>query len=128
VAGSAKLLRFGLVGIAATAIYAVLALAGGAVLGLGAVAASIAAYGIAGLFSYLAQKRLTFRSDGDHAREAPRFGLLALAGWAIAAGAPALLTGQLGLPAVVPIAVTCVLVPVVNFLAMDRLVFTGAAR
>lgn len=122
-----RLLRFGSVGLVATGLYAGLA-AAFAVVGLAAVPASLTAYALAGVFSYLGQRHLTFRSTGPVSREAPRFGLLALAGWAIAAVAPAVLTDQLGLPVAVPILVTCLLVPALNFLAMDRLVFSGARR
>jgi putative flippase GtrA len=120
-----KLLRFGLVGIAATALYAALAvlLMERRWIGLPAVYASLAAYAAAALFSYLAHKSVTFMSRGLHRTEAPRFVLLTAAGLAVAYAAPALLTGVLGLPGIAPVLVTCVLIPALNLLALDRWVF-----
>jgi putative flippase GtrA len=118
-----KLLRFGLVGIAATALYAILATLFMSRIGLDAVPASLAAYAAAALFSYLAHKSATFMSRGLHRTEAPRFLLLTAVGLAVAYAAPAVLTGVFGLPGIVPVLVTCVLVPALNLLALDRWVF-----
>lgn len=124
--GVLKLLaRFGLVGIAATILYAALVavLTKSERIGFTPAQASLAAYAAATLFSYLAHKSVTFVSGGSHRSEAPRFVLLAAAGLAIAYGAPALLTVKLGLPLIVPVVVTCLLVPAVNFFVLDRWVF-----
>jgi putative flippase GtrA len=123
--GPKLLMRFGLVGIAATAIYAALAIVfmNREWVGLTAVPASLAAYAAAALFSYLAHKSVTFMSDGRHRTEAPRFLLLAATGLAVAYIAPALLTGIFGLPGIVPVLVTCILVPALNLLVLDRWVF-----
>jgi putative flippase GtrA len=117
------LLRFVLVGIAATALYAILATLFMTRVGLSAVPASLAAYAAAALFSYLAHKSGTFMSRGRHRAEAPRFVLLTAVGLAVAFAAPALLTGVLGLPGIVPVLVTCILIPALNLLALDRWVF-----
>jgi putative flippase GtrA len=125
--GSAlKLLaRFGLVGIAATILYAALVavFTKSERIGLTPIQASLAAYAAATLFSYLAHKYVTFVSGGSHQTEAPRFLVLAATGLAIAYGAPALLTVKLGLPLIIPVVVTCLLVPAVNFFVLDRWVF-----
>jgi putative flippase GtrA len=123
--GPKLLMRFGLVGIAATALYAVLAvlLMDRQWVGLPAVRASLAAYAAAALFSYLAHKSVTFMSRGRHRTEAPRFLLLTAAGLVVAFMAPALLTGVLGLPGIVPVLVTCILIPTLNLLVLDRWVF-----
>jgi putative flippase GtrA len=123
--GSRLLMRFGLVGIAATALYAVLAhvLMSREWTALSAVRASLAAYAAAALFSYFAHKAVTFMSRGRHRREAPRFLLLTAIGVAVAYGAPALLTDRLGLPGIVPIVVTCVAIPVLNLIVLGRWVF-----
>jgi putative flippase GtrA len=123
--GPRLVMRFGLVGIAATALYAGLAslLMSREWMGLSAVRASIAAYAIAALFSYVAHKAVTFVSRGRHRIEAPRFLLLTAMGLAVAYCAPTLLTGMLGLPAMVPILVTCILIPVLNFVLLGRWVF-----
>lgn len=123
--GPKLLIRFGLVGIAATALYATLAtiLMNREWFGLTAVQASLAAYAAAALFSYVAHKSATFMSRGRHRTEAPRFLLLTAMGFAVAYMAPALLTGVLRLPAIIPVLVTCILVPVLNLLVLDRWVF-----
>ncbi|RWM16024.1 MAG: GtrA family protein [Mesorhizobium sp.] len=124
-AGLKLLARFGLVGIAATMLYAVLAI--GLVeskwIGFSPVQASLAAYAAAAVFSYLAHKSVTFMSSGSHRSEAARFLLLTATGFAVAYAAPALLTAKLGLPPIVTILVTCLLIPAVNLLMLDRWVF-----
>lgn len=121
--GPKLLIRFGLVGIAATALYAILVTVFMNLIGLSAVQASLAAYAAAALFSYLAHKSRTFMSRGRHRTEAPRFVLLTVVGLAVAYAAPALLTGVLGLPGVVPVLVICILIPALNLLILDRWVF-----
>jgi putative flippase GtrA len=123
--GPKLLMRFGLVGIAATALYAALAivLMNREWAGLTAVQASLAAYTAAALFSYIAHKSVTFMSHGRHRTEAPRFLLLTTTGLAAAYIAPALLTGMLGLPGIVSVLVTCILIPVLNLLVLHRWVF-----
>jgi putative flippase GtrA len=120
--GPKLLMRFGLVGIAATALYAALAVVSMRI-GLPTVQASLAAYAAAALFSYLAHKSVTFMSLGRHRTEAPRFLLLTATGLAVAYLAPALLTGMFGLPGIVPVLVTCILIPALNLLVLDRWVF-----
>ncbi|MER8974201.1 MULTISPECIES: GtrA family protein [unclassified Mesorhizobium] len=114
-----------MVGIAATVLYAALAaaFAKSERIGFTPVQASLAAYAAAALFSYLAHKSVTFVSSGSHRSEAPRFLLLAVTGLAVAYGAPALLTVKLGLPLIIPILLTCLVVPAVNLLVLDRWVF-----
>ncbi len=118
----AKLVRFAGVGGAATVIYAALAAILGA-LAVGAVAASLLAYALAGLFSYFGHKRVTFRSDRAHGEEAPRFVAASAMGAGIATAAPLVLTDALHLPGLVAIGFTCVAVPAMNFLVLDLLVF-----
>lgn len=118
--------RFALIGGASTLIYAACASALSGVGGrevLSPVAASIAAYGIAAVFSYAGHKYFTFVSRGAHALELPRFLALTASGLAVATAAPGILTGMLGLPPAVPILFTCIAVPVVNYVVMGRWVF-----
>ncbi|MEI9413169.1 hypothetical protein [Mesorhizobium salmacidum] len=49
--------------------------------------------------------------------------MLAAIGLAIAYGGPVLLTAKLGLPLIFPIMITCLLVPAINFVVLDRWVF-----
>ncbi|RWM02352.1 MAG: GtrA family protein [Mesorhizobium sp.] len=123
---SLKLLaRFGSVGIVATILYAALVavFAGSERIGLGPVQASLAAYAAAAVFSYLAHKFFTFMSAGSHRTEAPRFLLLTATGLAVAYAAPSLLTETFGLPLFVPVLLTCLVIPALNFLMLDRWVF-----
>ncbi|MER8388648.1 GtrA family protein [Mesorhizobium sp. M0166] len=129
-AGLRLLARFGSVGIAATILYAVMAtaLVKSQRFDLSPVGASLVAYTVAALFSYLAHKFVTFASSGSHRTEAPRFFLLTATGFAVAYAAPALLTAKLGLPPIIAILVTCLLVPAVNLLMLDRWVFQQRRR
>lgn len=116
--------RFAIVGLASTGLYAVLALASEQWLGMTAIVASVAAYAVATIFSYLGQKFVTFRSGGAHRSEGPRFLALTALGFAIATALPAI-GQQLNLPTIVPVALTCVLVPLINFFVLDRWVFAA---
>ncbi|RWQ38203.1 MAG: GtrA family protein [Mesorhizobium sp.] len=123
--GLKLLARFGLVGIAATILYAVLAtvLVKSEWIGVTPVQASLAAYAAAAVFSYLAHKSVTFMSSGSHRSEAARFLLLTAIGFGMAYAVPALMTMKLGLPPIIAILVTCLLIPAVNLLMLDRWVF-----
>ena len=114
--------RFALVGLASTGLYFVLALLFAQGFGIGSIAASVGAYALATVFSYLAQKFVTFRSAGAHRAELPRFLALTVLGFGIATALPAL-GDALGWPSIVPFAATCILVPLINFLLLDRWVF-----
>jgi putative flippase GtrA len=127
--GFARLGRFAVVGVGATLLYGVLAIA---LLRAGPVAtnpaaASLAAYVVAALFSYAGHKFFTFVSNGSHTFEAPRFAALTLFGLVLSWVLPALLADRLGLPAEVPIALTCVLVPLINYVVLGRWVFAPNA-
>jgi putative flippase GtrA len=123
-----RTLRFALVGVAATAIYAVLAWAGTEGLGLPSPLASIAAYAFAALCSYVGHRSMTFTSDRRHREAVPLFGGIAVFGYVVALGAPWLLTEKLGAPAHAAILTTCMLVPVFNYLALARVFAAAPAR
>jgi putative flippase GtrA len=57
--------------------------------------------------------------------ELPRFLLLTASGLAVAVALPGLLTQMLGVPASVPILLTCIAVPVINYVVLGRWVFRG---
>ncbi len=121
-----RVLRFAMIGLAATLLYAVLAITFEAAFRLGPVPASVLAYGCSAAFSYFGHKFITFLSAGEHRKEAPRFIATALAGFGLATAAPAILTHWLGLPSWVAIAFTCLVIPLVNLLVLDRWVFSSA--
>lgn len=120
-----RTIRFGAVGGCSTLIYATLAYGFGSA-GLAAVAASVAAYGLAAIFSFNAHRRFTFASRGAAKSELPRFLAVNAAGLAIATVAPLVLTEALGLHPLFAIATASVLVPLLSLLAMDRFVFRPA--
>ncbi|RWX68797.1 GtrA family protein [Mesorhizobium sp. M4B.F.Ca.ET.089.01.1.1] len=124
---SHRISRFAVIGGASTLVYAVCALAlsrgGTGTAMLPATAASVVAYAIAGLFSYAGHKYFTFMSAGAHAFELPRFALLNAMGLATAIALPVVLTERLGMPAAIPIVLTCIVVPLVNYIVLRRWVF-----
>lgn len=122
---SLRLSRFAAVGLAATAIYAVLALVL-ARLGMMATGASVLAFLVAALFSYAGHKYVTFVSGGRHAFELPRFLVVGCAGLAVVSVMPAMLTDLLGFPPVVPVLLACVVIPAINYVVLGRWVFRGA--
>ncbi|MET3578747.1 putative flippase GtrA [Mesorhizobium robiniae] len=122
-----RLLKFASVGLAATILYALCAglFASAGSRYLSPALASVAAYAIAAIFSYLGHKFFTFMSAGSHQFEAPRFAVLTGFGLAAAYLLPMVLVGQFGLPVAIPILLTCILIPVVNFVVLDRWIFSG---
>lgn len=125
--GVALLGRFVSVGIAATILYGGVAilLVEWKVAALGMVSASMIAYAVAALFSYLGHKFVTFMSPGSHRVELPRFLALTGVGFAIAGGLSMLFAGMPGVPHYVPVLLTCVTVPIINFVVMDWWVFAS---
>lgn len=117
---TARLQRFAAAGLAATLLYACLATLFD-LAGLGATPASSLAYVLSACFSYAAQ-RLAFASQRRHGQAAPRFAAMAALGLAVASLLP-MLASALGLPAVIGVAMVCVVVPAMNFVLLDRLVF-----
>jgi putative flippase GtrA len=124
----AQMARFGVVGLGCAVLYASLAWSLTVMAGFPAVAASVLAYAISGVFSYLGQKLFTFRSDAPHAQAAPRFLAVFLAGISVAAVAPMLLTDRMHLPPLVAIVFAGGVVPTLNYVVFSLLVFgRGAA-
>lgn len=126
--GAGSVLRFALVGVGATLLYAVLAalLSSGDPATLHSSAASVAAYAMASVFSYAGHRVFTFVSGGAHRVEAPRFVVLTLSGLAVSFALPAIVTGAFDGPVAVSIALTCLLVPVINYFALRLWVFSDA--
>ncbi|WP_419907114.1 GtrA family protein [Hoeflea sp.] len=119
--------RFALVGLTATLLYAVLAMALEALFHAtaGQATLSIAAYSIAAIFSYVAHRIFTFASNGAYHFEIPRFVLLTAVGFAISYVLPVIVGSVLGLPMFVSVAGVCIVIPLINFFALDRWVFSG---
>ena len=115
---------FGVVGVAATAVYFVVAMAGSAV-GMAAYVSSLAAYGVASLLSYCGHRVLTFRSTAAHSKTAPRFAALTALQYGLALAVPVLVTEAAGFSPLVSYLVVCVVAPLTSLLVMSRFVFIG---
>lgn len=123
---SRRPVRFLVTGIGATLLYALLAAAFSAAMPMKPALGSVLAYALAAAFSYTGHKYFTFVSSGAHRFEAPRFAVLTLIGLATSFALPAVLSEGLGLPAQVPIALTCLFVPLVNYVVLRHWVFGKA--
>lgn len=118
-----KVVRFGLVGIVGTLVYFGLAAAATMSFRIPASVASIAAYFIAAVYSFLAHRYFTFRSKQPISKEAPRFAGVQIIGWSVAFLSPLFMTDLAGLPPLVAIVFVSLAVPLLSFLGMERLVF-----
>lgn len=121
-----KLGRFVSVGAAATLGYAAIGWLLARAAEIPPFQASIAAYGVAAVFAYVAHRRFTFRSERAHVIAGPQFLVVTAIGMVIA-GALALAAEAYRLPVEVGLLATCVVVPCLNFLLLDRVVFVRRA-
>ena len=87
---------------------------------------SFTAYAVAALFSYTGHKYFTFVSGGEHLFEAPRFLVLTSLGLGFSWLLPVVLVDWFNIRPLVPILVTCIAVPMVNYLVLNRWVFATA--
>ncbi|NUS22351.1 MAG: GtrA family protein [Mesorhizobium sp.] len=123
---SRRPIRFLVTGIGATLLYALLGAAFSAGTPMSPALGSVLAYALAAIFSYAGHKYFTFASNGAHRFEVPRFAVLTLVGLATSFALPAVLSEWLGLPVRVPIVLTCLLVPLVNYVVLRHWVFGTA--
>ncbi len=118
-----RVVRFAIVGVGSTLIYAVLAYLFTVRLQLPAVVGSVLAYCCGAVFSYTTHRRVTFRSDRPVVEEVSRFAGISFAGWIVAIISPLILTNAWGLPPIVAIVFASIAVPLLSFLGMERFVF-----
>lgn len=118
-----RILRFGFAGILATILYFILVGAIVSGLGIDPVVASVYAYLISLVFSYLMQSRFTFRVREDTFGQRLRFVITSLCGLAISFGAMSFFVNVLELPYAAGAAAVCVLIPVTNYFVFQRWVF-----
>jgi|SRR4051812_951427 putative flippase GtrA len=118
-----RLSWYGGVGTLSAAIYALATWLLAKQLAWPAVAASCAAYTVAALVSYFGHRRLTFRSDRPHREAVSRFVALSTVSYTVAFVTPGIVSGLLQAPIELSIAIVCVLIPAINYLALSRLVF-----
>lgn len=118
-----RILRFGFAGILATILYFILV--GAIVSGLSAdpVLASVYAYLISLVFSYLMQSRFTFRVREDTFGQRLRFVITSICGLAISFWAMSFFVNVLELPYAAGAAAVCVLIPLTNYFVFQHWVF-----
>lgn len=126
---SARILRFAAIGGLSTLIYAVLTLALSDRHGLGmpVTIASMAGYGAGAVFSYCGHRFVTFMSDGAVGFEVPRFAVATAIGFLLSLALAAVLTDIAGLSPSVPVALSSILVPALNFVLLRKFVFVAAS-
>ena len=117
-----KAARFGFAGIAATLVYFILFLIIQAVTHWDRTIVSVVAYLFALAFSYFAQSRFTFRVERDTEAQVARFIILSLLGLVVST-ATVEASKVFEISAWVAAGIVCVLIPVVNFIAMNFWVF-----
>ncbi|MDX8480578.1 GtrA family protein [Mesorhizobium sp. VK24D] len=127
---AARILRFAAIGGLSTLIYAVLTLALSDRHGLGmpATIASIAGYGAGAVFSYCGHRFVTFMSGGAVGFEIPRFAIATAIGFLLSLALAAVLTDLAGVSSSVPVALSSILVPALNFVMLRKFVFVAASR
>ena len=117
--------RFALVGIASTLIYALIASGLGVLYGAASNQATLSflSYAVAAAFSYSAHRYFTFASNGAYRLEIPRFVVVTITGAAISYALPLVAESWLKLPMSASILGVCIVIPAVNFIALNRWVF-----
>ena len=121
----AKLVRFGVVGLATAALYSAVLACGRSLAGLSLPVSGALAYSLALPFNYLVHRRWTFRSDRAHADALPRFAVNFVVGLAINAAflASARHAGPTQVAAVQLAAMPCL--SVTSYLLMATWVFVA---
>ncbi|GAC1335584.1 MAG: hypothetical protein NVSMB26_20440 [Beijerinckiaceae bacterium] len=118
-----QIVSFGAIGTISTLAYGALASLLTMTVAIPAWTGSGAAYMATSVFAYLFHKRLTFRSNASHREAVPRFVMSNSIGYLIALILPLILTDELHTPPAVAILLTVIIVPILNFLLLDRFVF-----
>jgi putative flippase GtrA len=114
---------FGTVGALSTALYAALTWVSATQLALPAAVSSLISYAIAAGVSYTGHRLLTFRFDTPHHQALSRFIVVSIIGYVTAFAIPGFVEVILQGPIELSIAITCVAIPIMNYLALSRLVF-----
>jgi putative flippase GtrA len=116
-----KLIRFGVVGLSASLLYAILV--GGLLRQhVGLLLAHCIAYATAIPYSYLAQRGFTFRSSSVHLTSLPRFLLTNGASFLLSTAIVAI-SRELQLPAAVAVSAVVVVAPLINCFCLNAWVF-----
>lgn len=108
---------FAVVGLAATAVHALMSLAARAALGVTAIEATFVGYVCSVGVSYLGNARFTFGRPALHGRQFLRFLVVSLIGLGANLGITWLLVNRLGWPFKAALAVVVVVIPALSFVA-----------
>lgn len=120
---AAKLIRFGIIGIAATLIYFLSDVFFVHVAHMSAGLASFMAYLLALPVSYFGQSRFTFRSRGDSRRQQWRFAFISIIGIMISYVTSQIAVHHYHIDPAWGALVTVALVPLVSYICFDRWAF-----
>ncbi|MCC2095454.1 MAG: GtrA family protein [Hyphomicrobiales bacterium] len=118
-----RVVRFGIIGIGSTLIYALFAVILHYLANVPTVAASFAAFCCGAVFSYFGHRIFTFHDTGRIGRSVPRFIGVNLLGNGIAIGLPWVVSDMLQYPAMLSIVLVCIVVPVMNYVLLKSFVF-----
>lgn len=110
-----RVVRYGLAGLLATAIYSGVVVLLVEVVHTNAVPASVIATVVVMISSYVVNRRFVFDTDRPHASSFPRFAIATLVSIALNAGIMHLATGILGWRYVFGLLIATAVVPPVNF-------------
>ena len=121
-----ELSAFGLVGVVATGVYAVVANAAIYLLGVEAKSASVFGFVIGSVFSFFAQGRVTFQVDRPDRRNVIRFCAQTIISLLISYYAIWVVVDLGGYPAILGTIIVCILIPAFNYLGMKFFVFRRA--
>jgi putative flippase GtrA len=116
---------FLVVGLAATGVHAIVALAVRDLAHAGAMAATASGYVCAVGVSYLGNARFTFGRPALHGPQFVRFMVVSLSGFAVNAGLTWLLSSRLGWPFPATLAVIVVVIPAFSFTAAKLWAFAA---
>nr|WP_281414877.1 GtrA family protein [Rhizobium sp. BK538] len=121
-----RVARFAAVGAANTLMYFLLANALVYIVGLSGDVAAYAAYTMILPVSFVAHRRVTFRSNGDRTTELVRFFLLQAMSLSIIAAVNYVVAGYPSSFAWIGFALISLLIPLANFIVMQFWVFNGS--
>lgn len=119
----AKLLRFGVAGVASSVFYAICTWLFAGPFEIPAVYASAMGYAMAVPLSFFLQRNFSFRSNGSKRAQAPRFLLVHGLNILVSVIVMHVLVSRLHMDYRAGIALTMVLIPLLSFLAMNTWVF-----
>lgn len=123
-----QLIRFGLVGLAATLTHASILWALVEGYRMPATVATLSGFLVAFVVSYLGQFHITFRSERTHKRTLPRYALVATGGVSLHGLIFVVVIDLIGWHYWIAFAITIALVPVIVFVMSKRLIFNPVEK